>query len=373
MSSFNDPLSHSRLLVHADNIKHNLNYFRSFIKPSTKVMALVKANGYGHGGVGLSLLLERLQLVDSLGVAFPCEGVELRKAGVRLPILVLTSGLGSFPELIDYDLHPEIQTFEALLAYTQAAKEKGLSGVPFHLALDTGMHRVGFVPSQIPELIKQLKSNPYIYPESVFSHLAAADEAQHDVFTQGQIDLFEQMSAQLCDALPYPMMRHILNSPGTERFSYAQYDMVRVGIGMYGFSVIDSALLRHPSSLQSPIIQIKEIPLGDTVGYGRWGKTTDGAKRIATLPIGYTDGVDRRLSRGVGRFLVNGVLVPTIGNICMDMCMIDIGEVDAKVGDTVTLFGGAPALTAIDWAHTLGTITHEIYTAIAQRVQRVYL
>jgi len=373
MSLIPPPPSHARLLIHVDHIAHNLNYFRSFIKPTTQLMALVKANGYGHGAVGLSQQLERLRLADSLGVAFPCEGVELRRAGIHLPITILTPGLGAFPLLIDHDLHPEIHTFDALLAYTQAAKEKGCSRQPFHLAIDSGMHRVGFEPAHIPELIKHLKGNPYIAPLSIFSHLAAADEAQHDAFTQGQIDLFDQMSEQLCNALPYPIKRHILNSAGTERFAHAQYDMVRIGIGMYGTSAVDSSLLRHPSSLQCPIIQIKDVPFGDTVGYGRHGITPNGAKRTATLPIGYADGIDRRLSKGVGRFMVNGVLVPTIGNICMDMCMIDLGDINARVGDTVTLFGGAPALTAIEWAKTLGTISYEIYTSIAQRVERVYL
>ena len=366
------PLSHTRLLIHVDHIKHNLTYFRSFLKPETKLMALVKANAYGHGAVKLSLALERLQLADSLGVAFPIEGVELRKAGIRLPIAVLTPGFDSFPELIHHHLCPEIHTFDALRAYTQAAKERGKTGTPFHLALDSGMHRVGFELAQIPELIKYLQSNPNIAPVTLFSHLAAADEPQHDAFTQGQIDLFDRMSKQLCDSLPYPIKRHILNSAGTERFAHAQFDMVRIGIGMYGSSAVDSALLRHPSSLQCPIIQIKEVPFGDTVGYGRHGKTPDGPKRIATLPIGYADGVDRRLSRGRGRFLVNGILVPTIGNICMDMCMIDIGDVEAKVGDTVTLFGGAPALTAMEWAQILSTIPYEIYTSVAQRVKRIY-
>ena len=366
------PLSHSRLLIHLDHIQHNLNYFRSFLKPATQLMALVKANGYGHGAVGLSLALERLQLADALGVAFPIEGVTLRKAGVRLPIVVLTPGFGAFSDIIDHNLVPEIHHLDALLAFTQVAKEKGRTAVPFHLALDSGMHRVGFEPKQLPELIKHLKNNPCITPSSIFSHLAAADEAIHDSFTLEQIDLFDRMSAQLCNALPYPVKRHILNSAGTERFAHAQFDMVRIGIGMYGTSAIDSTLLRHPSSLLCPIIQVKDVPYGDTVGYGRHGKTPYGPKRIATLPIGYADGVDRRLSKGVGRFMVNGSLVPTIGNICMDMCMIDIGDIAANVGDTVTLFGGAPALGAIDWACTLRTISYEIYTSIAQRIERVY-
>lgn len=365
--------SHNQLLVHLDHIKHNLDYFRSFLKPTTKLMALVKANAYGHGAPELSLALERMQLVDYLGVAFPCEGFELRKAGVTLPILVLTPGTSSFSELIDYQTYPEIANFEALHIYSQVAKQKGLTQTPFHLALDTGMHRVGFEPAHIPRLIEILKEHPHITPISLFSHLAASDETQHDLFTQGQIDLYTQMSQQICAALPHQPIRHLLNSSGTERFPQAQFDMVRIGIGMYGTSAVDQSRLKNPSTLCCPIIQIKEVPFGDTVGYGRHGKTSDGPKTIATLPIGYTDGVDRHLGRGVAKFLVNGRLAPTIGNICMDMCMIDISGIPAHQGDMVTLFGSAPAFTAIDWARILGTITNEIYTSIAQRVQRVYL
>ena len=373
---------------------------------------MVKGNGYGHGSLGLSSILDRLHLVDALGVASLREATELRLSGVRLPISVFTPCFGVFPDILKHYLIPAIHTFDSLFAFEQAAKKLKRTKAPFHLALDSGMHRVGFEPAQIPELIKSLKGCSAIAPISVFSHLATADDVQHDSFTHSQIDLFELMSRQICDALPDPVMRHILNSAGTERFPSAQFDMVRIGIGMYGVSAIDSSLLRHPSTLHCPIIQIKDIPFGETVGYGRHGKTLDGAKRIATLPIGYADGVDRRLSQGKGRFLVHGVLAPTIGNICMDMCMIDIGDTPAAVGDTVTLFGGnvvtpsvsnavtpsvsnavtpsvsnavtpcvrnavtpcgnAPAPTAIEWANTLGTIPYEIYTSIARRVERVY-
>ena len=367
------PLSHTQLLIHIDHIKHNLDYFRSFLKPTTKLMALVKANAYGHGAAELSLALERLKLADYLGVAFPCEGIELRKAGVTLPIIVLTPGTSSFAELIDYQTYPEIANFEALQRYIQVVQQKKRTRIPFHLALDTGMHRVGFEPDHISPLIDILRDNPYVTPISIFSHLAAADEAQHDLFTQSQIDLFTQMSAQLCAALPQQPILHLLNSPGTERFSHAQFDMVRIGIGMYGTSAVDQSRLKNPSTLCCPIIQIKEVPFGDTVGYGRHGKTAEGAKTIATLPIGYADGVDRHLGRGVGKFLVNGTLAPTIGNICMDMCMIDITGIHAAQGDMVTLFGAPPALTSLDWAKTLDTISYEIYTSVAQRVQRVYI
>ena len=365
-------LSHTQLLVHLDHIKHNLHYFRSFLQPATKLMAVVKANAYGHGSVALSLALERMNLADYLGVALPCEAIELRKAGVTLPIIVLTPGTSSFSELIDYQTYPEIANFEALHLYTQTAMQKGLTQTPFHLALDTGMHRVGFELDHIAQLIEIIKENQYITPISLFSHLAAADEPQHDRFTQGQIDLFTKMCDQIDAALPHRPVRHILNSPGTERFSHAQFDMVRIGIGMYGTSAVDQSRLKNPSTFCCPIIQIKEVPYGETVGYGRHGKTTEGAKTIATLPVGYADGVDRHLGRGAIEFLVNGRLAPTIGNICMDMCMIDITGIPAVQGDTVTLFGAPPAPTALDWARTLGTISYEIYTSMAQRVQRAY-
>jgi alanine racemase len=335
-------------------------------------MAVVKANAYGHGAVALSLALERMKLADYLGVAFPCEGIELRKGGVTLPIIVLTPGTSSFSELIENQTYPEIANFEALKLYAQVAKQKGLSQTPFHLALDTGMHRVGFEPEHIPFLIEILQKNREITPISVFSHLAAADEAQHDLFTQSQIDLFTQMSRQICDSITQKPILHLLNSPGTERFSHAQFDMVRIGIGMYGTSAVDQSRLKNPSTLCCPIIQIKEVPFGETVGYGRHGKTIDGAKTIATLPVGYADGVNRHLGRGACKFLVNGLLPPTIGNICMDMCMIDITGIPARPGDMVTLFGASPALTAIDWAKILDTISYEIYTSMAKRVQRIY-
>jgi alanine racemase len=367
------PLSHTKLLIHLDHIRHNLDYFRSFLKSTTKLMALVKGNAYGHGAAELSLSLERMKLADYLGVAFPCEGIELRKAGVTLPIVVLTPGTSSFSELIDYQIYPEIANFEALQIYIQTVKQKGLTQVPFHLALDTGMHRVGFEPDHIPQLVNTLKNNSSITPISVFSHLAAADEAQHDLFTQSQINLFTKMCEQVCAALPQQPILHLLNSPGTERFPYAQFDMVRIGIGMYGTSAVDQSRLKNPSTFCCPIIQIKEVPFGESVGYGRHGKTTDGAKTTATLPVGYADGVDRHLGRGKAKFLVNGVLAPTIGNICMDMCMIDITGIPAAQGDMVTLFGAPPAHSALDWAKILDTISYEIYTSVAQRVQRVYI
>ena len=363
----------TRLLIHLDHIAHNLNYFRSFLKPTTKLMALVKANGYGHGIVGMSLALERMKLADHLGVAFPNEGIELRKAGITLPITVLTPGLFSFSELIDYQIYPGITNFEALRTYIQVVQQKGLKQVPFHLALDTGMHRVGFEPHHIHQLIEILKNNPYILPVSIFSHLAAADEVLHDEFTQSQIDLFTKMSQQICAVLPQPPILHILNSPGTERFSHAQFDMVRIGIGMYGISAIDQSRLKNPSTLCCPIIQIKEVPCGETIGYGRQGKTTDGTKTIATLPVGYADGVNRHLGQGAAKFLVNGKLAPTIGNICMNMCMIDITGIPATQEDTVILFGAPPAFTAIDWANILRTIIYEIYTSVSQNVQRAYI
>ena len=361
----------AQLSIHPHHIQHNLRYFRSFLKPQTKLMALVKANAYGHGAVALSLFLEKAQLADYLGVAFPSEALELRQAGVKLPIIVLTPGLASFSELIDAQAYPEIGSPEALEIFANVARHKALQPVPFHLALDTGMHRVGFAPEQLPQLLSSLQAYSHIQPLSVFSHLAAADEAQHDAFTLGQIALFEQMTAKICAQLPQRPLLHLLNSPGTERFPQAQFDMVRVGIGMYGSSAVDQSRLKHPSSLLCPIIQIKDVPFGETVGYGRHGKVPQNNKTIATLPIGYADGVDRHLGRGVGKFMLNGHLVPTIGNICMDMCMIDITGITAAPGQIVTLFGAAPS--ALDWAATLGTISYEIYTSIAPRVKRVFV
>jgi alanine racemase len=331
------------------------------------MLVLVKANAYGHGDIECSRLLEEFG-TEYLGVAFPIEGIRLRKEGIKLPIIILTPGIDNFEEIIEYGLEPSIIDFESAHKMLETLLSLNISTYPIHIKLDTGMHRVGFDKKEINKLREFLLSNPNMMVKSVFSHLSAADEAKHDEFTRSQIELFRQMSENLTSGLSYRPIFHILNSSGTERFPDAQMDMVRVGVGMYGTSYVDESRLKPAGSLQAPIIHIKEINEG-TVGYGRHGIIGNTSKVIATVPLGYADGVNRHLGRGSASFSLNGKLVPTIGNICMDTFMLDITGTDAKVGDVVTLFGESPK--ASDIAKILKTISYEVYTSVSARVRRV--
>jgi len=360
-------MRHSQLKISRSNLYHNYTFFRSKLSKSTKLLVLVKANGYGLGDVEIAQLVQDFG-ADYLGVAFPCEGIKLKKAGIKLPILVLTPGVDNFDEIIEYGLEPSIISPESALNMISAVKRAGLSSYPVHIKLDTGMQRVGFDQIMIKELKKIISKNNQLYIKSLFSHLAAADEKRHDHFTRDQIETFCKMTNDIKSLLPYLPMRHILNSPGIERFTYAQMDMVRLGIGIYGTSCVDESLLKPPASLVAPVIQVKKINKG-TVGYGRHGEVGPEGKVIATIPLGYADGVDRHLSRGALSVMVNGKPAPTIGNICMDSFMIDITGLDVKVGDEVTIFGDAPHPSEL--ARILKTITYEIFTSVSARVERV--
>ena len=360
-------MKHAQLRICRSNLLHNYTFFKSKLNPSTKMLILVKANGYGIGDVEVANLVTEFG-ADYLGVAFPCEGVKLKKAGVKLPIIILTSGVDNFSEIIDYGLEPSIINREAALCMVDELKRKGIAEYPVHIKLDTGMQRVGFDNRTIEELKTLLLNNSCLKVKSVFSHLAAADYPKHDQFTKGQISEFTAMSDDILSVLPYKPMRHILNSSGTERFTYAQFDMVRLGIGFYGTSYVDQSNLKPPASLVAPIVHIKETNEG-TVGYGRYGIIDGEDKRIASIPLGYADGIDRHFSRGALSVLINGKLAPIIGNICMDTFMIDITGIDAKIGDQVTIFGDKP--TPAELADILGTITYEIFTSIAPRVERI--
>lgn len=360
---------HAQLELSQSGMLNNYRYFRSKIKDTTKLLVLVKANSYGHGAVEFARSLEQAG-ADYLGVAFPVEGIELKKGGIKLPVLVLTCGLESYPEIIEYGLEPGMPNMDALRRFRDELRKAGKSHYPVHIKLDTGMHRLGFMEGQIAELKAFLQESPEIWVKSIYSHLAASDEPQHDEFTLGQIALYEKMSSDILTILPEKPIRHILNSAGIERFTQYQYDMVRLGIGIYGISAVDQSAMKPSAYFRCPILQIKELgPNDGTVGYGRHGKLGPGIKKTATICVGYADGVNRHLGRGNASFEVNGQLAPTIGNICMDMCMIDITGIDAKVGDTVTIFGDKP--TAIDLAKILGTIPYEIFTSIPKRVKRV--
>ena len=359
----------SRLEINLGGCLENYRYFRSKLKESTRLLVLVKANAYGHGAVEFASVMEDAG-ADYLAVAYPVEGIELRQGGIKSPIMVLTAGTDSFEEMINYGLEPGIPNLCTLKALCKVLEKRDVRDFPIHIKLDTGMHRLGFMSEEMDSLIDFLKNCDRVKVKSVYSHLAAADDPQSDDFTLGQIALFQQNADMLSDSLGYTPMYHILNSAGIERFSEYQFDMVRLGIGIYGVSVLPDVLLTPVASFKCKILQIKTLSPGDgTIGYGRHGKIAPEGTVIATIPVGYADGVDRHLSCGRGYFSVNGHRVPTIGNICMDMSMLDVTGLDVKVGDTVTVFGEDP--TVSDLAEILGTIPYEILTSVPRRIRRV--
>jgi len=357
----------SRLELNLKAATENFRYFRSLIEPQTKLLVLVKANAYGHGAVEFAAMMQRAG-ADYLAVAYPVEGLELRRNGISLPILVLTAGTDFYPEIIETRMEPSIPNLYALQKLVSVLREKGMKDYPVHIKLDTGMHRLGFMGDEIPALVSFLKENPEVRVKGIFSHLCVADEPDQDVFTRLQLDLFEKRTQQIADELGYMPMRHILNSAGIERFPEYQYDMVRLGIGVYGISALPDVKLAPVASLKVKILQIKKLTEGDTVGYGRWGEAGEGTV-IATIPVGYADGIDRHLGRGAASFSLNGHRVPTIGNICMDMCMLDVTGVPCAVGDTVTVFGEDPTVSEL--AQILGTIPYEILASVPRRIHRL--
>ncbi|MCF8336151.1 MAG: bifunctional UDP-N-acetylmuramoyl-tripeptide:D-alanyl-D-alanine ligase/alanine racemase [Bacteroidales bacterium] len=360
---------HQTLLeIDLDAMVNNLNYFRSILKDGTRIMAMVKAFSYGSGTYEIANVLQ-YQRVDYLGVAFADEGVMLREAGITMPIVVMNPEEESFGVMIDYDLEPEIYNFRVLGKFGEMVDNSGGKEYPVHVKLDTGMNRLGFKPREVDTLIGQLIKQHYLKVHSVFSHLAASNESDQDKFTRSQINLFESLSDKITMALGYPVIRHILNSAGIERFPGYQYDMVRLGIGLYGISAVDRNQLRNISTFKSTVTQVKEVAEGSTIGYGRKGKA-DRNMQIAVVPVGYADGLSRALSNGVGRFYINGYYVPVVGDICMDMCMVDITNCDIKEGDEVIVFGDQIPVTEL--AEKMGTIPYEIFTGISERVKRVY-
>ena len=359
----------SRLEINLKGCLENYEYFRSRIEASTKLLVLVKANAYGHGAVEFASLMEDAG-ADYLAVAYPVEGIELRQAGIKLPIMVLTAGTDSFEQIVNYGLEPGIPNMYSLKVLCDVLEKRGMSDFPIHIKLDTGMHRLGFMSEELSELIGFLKTCRLVKVKSVYSHLAAADDPSCDEFTLGQIRLFKENADILSEAIGYKPLYHVLNSAGIERFPDYQFDMVRLGIGIYGVSSIPGKHLSPVASFKCKILQIKSLKPGDgTIGYGRNGRIAPEGTVIATIPVGYADGVDRHLSCGKGHFTVNGKRVPTIGNICMDMSMLDVTGLDVKVGDTVTVFGEDP--TVSDLAEILGTIPYEILTSVPRRIRRV--
>ncbi|MEM6964244.1 MAG: bifunctional UDP-N-acetylmuramoyl-tripeptide:D-alanyl-D-alanine ligase/alanine racemase [Bacteroidota bacterium] len=359
------------LEINLNALVHNLSIYNSFLRSETKLIAMVKAAAYGSGAVEVSKVLE-LQKVDYLAVAYADEGVELREAGIRLPILVLNPEEAVFDILEKYDLEPELYSLELLekfVRYFPTPVHKML----IHLKIDTGMHRLGFEEKDIDQLCVVLRKNPHLQVQSIFSHLAGSEATEHDNFTQQQIIRFQKMYAQICAAIDELPLRHILNSSGINRFSKHQMDMVRLGIGLYG---IDGSLeiqdqLQKVHTLKATISQIKKIKANETIGYGRRGKAKK-AMRIATISIGYADGLMRLAGNGKFSVLIQGKRASIVGNVCMDMCMVDISAIpEAGVGDEVIIFGNEPSVEEL--ASTIGTIPYEIFTGISNRVKRVYL
>lgn len=354
--------------VNLDAIVHNYKFYRSKLKPSTKIICMVKADSYGSGAEEVAKVLQ-YHKCDYLAVAIAEEGVILRKAGIKIPIIVLNPEVGGFNELFEYNLEPEVYNFKILTAFIKEAQRRGTFDYPIHIKIDTGMHRLGFTEDDLPQLIKQIDSQASLRVMSVFSHLAASESWTFDDFTLEQISLFKKLSQQLEEGIGYCIWKHILNSAGIERFPNEQMDMVRLGISLYGVSASGQNGLMNVCTLKTTILQIKHIKAGETVGYGRKGHFDHDAD-IATIRIGYADGMSRQFGNGVGNVLVNGNLVPIVGNICMDLSMIDVTGLDVKEGDSVILFGDE--LSVIDLAKKIQTIPYEILTSVSTRVKRIY-
>lgn len=362
------------LEINLNAVIHNLNLFRSRLKPTTKLMVMVKAFSYGSGSFEIANVMQ-FHRVDYLAVAYADEGVELRKAGITLPIMVMNPEEQSFDAMISYNLEPDIYSFRILNHFTEALKRRAVdsSNAKFavHIEVDTGMHRLGFDKDELNELIMRLKNNKYVKIASIFSHLVASDEPNHDAYTKFQVDSFVEIATTLQSHFNYPILRHILNSSGILRFPEAQLDMVRLGIGLHGIASTphEQRQLQMVASLKTTISQIKQVKAGDTIGYSRKGVAQKDMV-IGTVGIGYADGLNRKLSNGVGKMLVLGKEVPIVGSICMDMTMIDISGLQAKEGTEVIVFGQDYSI--IDIASALDTIPYEVLTGVSERVKRVY-
>ena len=358
------------LEVNLNAISHNLNFYKSKMKPTTKMMVMVKAFGYGSGGFEIAKLLEHHK-VDYLGVAFADEGISLKNAGINLPIMVLNPETTSFEAIIQHQLEPEIYSIKGLKSFLKLAEQKKLHQFPIHIKLDTGMHRLGFEADTIQELIQTLKGNQRVLVKSILSHMATSDASEHKDFSLSQIRLFDAMSNQLKNELRIQPLRHILNTSGISNFPEGQYDMVRLGIGLYGVSndAEEQKYLENVSTLKSVISQIRTVPAGDSVGYGRRFMAAKPTV-VATIPIGYADGISRLWGNGSGYVTVNKQKAIILGSVCMDMLMVEVTGIDCSEGDDVIVFGESP--TVIEIAEKTQTIPYEILTSISQRVKRVF-
>ena len=370
VSQLEEQVHETILEVDLKAIVSNLNYYRSLMKPGVRVVCMVKADAYGAGSVEVSRTLQD-QGVDYLAVAVADEGVELRQAGISTGIMIMNPEMTSFRTLFRYSLEPEVYSFRLLDALIRAAEREGVKGFPVHIKLDTGMHRLGFDPDQdMPRLVERLKNQSAVLPRSVFSHFVGSDSDQFDSFSAIQYERFLRGADALQKAFPdHTILRHICNSAGIEHFPERQMDMVRLGLGLYGINARNNQMIFNVSTLKTTILQIHEVPATETVGYSRKGKLKRDS-RIAVLPIGYADGLNRHLGNGRAYCLVNGQHAPYVGNICMDVCMIDVTDIDCQEGDSAVIFGRELPVTTL--SDIIDTIPYEILTSVSNRVKRVY-
>ena len=357
------------LEINLDALTNNLNFYRSRLSPPTKIMVMVKAFAYGSGSQEVANLLQ-FHRVDYLAVAYADEGVTLRENGITLPVMVMNPSPANFSQIVRYNLEPEIYSLSQLKSWLNFIVNSQ-KVVPVHLKLDTGMHRLGFEPKEAEELISILLKNPQLKIASIFTHLAGSDEAQHNDFSHQQAVLFKKMTTAIVEKVGIKPLLHILNSPGIIRFPEYHFDMVRLGIGLYGVEVNKQFQdqLIPISTLKTTISQIKEIRAGESIGYSRKGLAKKDIT-IATIAIGYADGFSRKLSNGKGVVLVNGKEAPVVGNVCMDMTMIDITGISAEEGDEVIIFGKERPISVL--ASEIGTIPYEILTNVSERVKRIF-
>ena len=363
----------TELKIHLDALRHNLNFYRKKLQPNVKTMVMVKAYGYGAGGPDVARVLAS-NGVDYLGVAYVDEGVSIRKSGISIPIMVMNPAKEAFSTLINYDLEPEIYSLEMFQEFAKTLETEGVLGSDYkiHIKIDTGMNRLGFKPDDVEPFLKVLLKYPYFKVASVFSHLVGSDDSEFDVFTENQINLFNSISEKIENKIGYRFIKHILNTGGIERFPEAQFDMVRLGIGIYGIAADrdNQQHLENVTSLHSIVIQVKNVQRGESIGYNRsFIAYTD--MKIAIIPVGYADGLDRRLSNGIGKVYVSGEKRPIVGNVCMDLIMVDVTGLNTVVNERVEIFG--PHISVPEIARLTKSISHEVLAGIPPRVKRVYI
>ena len=357
------------LEVNLEALVDNLNHYRAMMRPGTKLVCMIKADAYGAGAVEVSKTLQDHR-VDYLAVAVADEGVTLRRNGITSNIMVMNPEMTAFKTMFDYDLEPEVYSFRLLDALVQAARREGITGYPVHIKLDTGMCRLGFNPLEdMDELIARLKAQTAVIPRSVFSHFVGSDADEFDDFSRQQFEKFDVGSRKLQAAFPHHIIRHIDNSAGIDHFRDRQLDMCRLGIGLYGVDPRTNHILHNVSTLKTTILQLRHVPAGTSIGYGRH-TFVDRDSVIAAIPIGYADGLNRHLGNRHGYCLVNGQRADYVGNICMDVCMVDVTDVACREGDSVEIFGDHLPVTVL--SDQLDTIPYEVLTGISNRVKRVY-